>query len=60
MRVPELVKYLLQNGVKFVEHGGKHDKYMGINGNTFPISRDKNKDYGKKMVGKIKKEAGLK
>lgn len=60
MRVSELVKYLLQSGVKFVEHGAKHDKYMGINGNTFPISRDKNKDYGKRMVEKIKKEAGLK
>ena len=60
MRVSELVKYLVQNGVKFVEHGAKHDKYQGINGNTFPISRDKNKDYGKRMVEKIKKEAGLK
>ena len=60
MRISELVKYLLQNGVTFVEHGGKHDKYRGINGNIFPISRDKNKDYGKRMVEKIKKEAGLK
>ena len=60
MRVSELIKYLEKNGVKFVEHGGSHDKYLGINGSTFPISRDKNKDYGKKMVEKIKKQAGLK
>jgi len=60
LRVSELVKYLEKNGVKFVEHGGSHDMYLGINANTFPITRDKNKDYGKKMVEKIKKQAGLK
>lgn len=60
MRVSELIKYLKANGVTFVEHGGDHDKYRGVNGNTFPISRDKNKDYGKKMVELIKKQAGLK
>ncbi len=60
MRVDELVRYLLQNGVTFVEHGGKHDKYMGVNGEIFPITRDKNKDYGRGMVEKIKKQAGLK
>ena len=60
MRVSELIKYLEKNGVKFIEHGGSHDKYQGVNGNIFPISRDKNKDYGKRMVEKIKKQAGLK
>ena len=60
LRVSELIKYLEKNGVRLIEHGGRHNKYIGINGNTFPISRDKNKDYGKNMVEKIKKQAGLK
>ncbi len=60
MRISELVRYLTENGVKFVKHGANHDLYRGINGNTFPISRDKNKDYGRKMVEMIMKQAGLK
>gem|GEM_PF-3536337 len=60
MRISELVKYLENNGCTFYKHGSNHDLYKGINGNTFPISRDRNKDYGKKMVEKIKKQAGLK
>ena len=60
MRVSELVKRLEKSGVKFIEHGGSHDKYRGVNGNIFPISRDRNKDYGKRMVDKIMKQAGIK
>lgn len=60
LTVSEFVKYLLSHGVTFVKHGAKHDMYRGINGHIFTISRDKTQDYGKRMIEKIKKQAGLK
>jgi predicted RNA binding protein YcfA (HicA-like mRNA interferase family) len=59
LRVSELVKYLEKNGCKLIKHGSRHDLYMGVNGKPLPISRDRNKDYGKRMVAIIKKQAGL-
>ena len=60
MTISELLKLFKQNGIVFVEHGKKHDKYYSpITGNTFPISRDKKQDVGIDLLNKIKKQAGL-
>ena len=60
MKTSELLKLLKQNGIKFVEHGKRHDIYRSpITGESFPVPRHKG-EIAKGTLGSILKSAGLK
>ena len=60
MRIEELKKILLSNGIKFAKHGSKHDEYINPKtGKTFRLSRNK-KEISKHLANEIMKQAGIK
>lgn len=60
MRVSELTKKLIQNGVVLKREGGKHDLYYSpITQKTFPVSRHKTEDLPLGTLMAILRQAGI-
>lgn len=60
MKWSELEKYLKEHGCRQISEGGRHERWLGVNGKTFPFERHGSKEAGKGIVNKILKQAGLK
>jgi predicted RNA binding protein YcfA (HicA-like mRNA interferase family) len=59
MKIGELHKIFRKNGIRFVRHGGNHDKYYSpITGKTFPVPRNK-KEIPNGTLNSILKDAGI-
>ncbi|WP_027399788.1 type II toxin-antitoxin system HicA family toxin [Anaerovorax odorimutans] len=60
MKTQELLKLLKKNGIKFKEHGARHDMYYSpITGKSFPVPRHK-AEIPNGTLNSILKDAGLK
>lgn len=60
MKRSELLKLFKKNGIKFVEHGARHDHYYSpISGKMFPVPRHKT-EIKTGTLNSILKDAGLK
>ncbi|BDF57956.1 hypothetical protein CE91St36_07730 [Christensenellaceae bacterium] len=61
MRVNELTRFLLKNGVTLKREGGRHDLYYSpLTHNTFPISRHHTEELPAGTLAAILRQAGLK
>ncbi len=61
MKVSELTKFLLKNGITIKREGGRHDLYYSpLTRNTFPVSRHRTEELPAGTLAAILKQAGLK
>ncbi|GHU41427.1 hypothetical protein FACS1894111_03710 [Clostridia bacterium] len=61
MTVSELVRYLKKQGVKFKEHGKRHDVYVNShNGAETQIPRHQSQEIKKGTAERIMKNLGIK
>ncbi len=60
MKVSELRKLLMKNGVLLKREGGRHDLYFSpLTGRTFPVSRHKTEELPNGTLAAILRQAGL-
>lgn len=61
MRVSELIKKPVQNGVVLKREGGRHDLYYSpVTQKTFPVSRHRTEELPAGTLAAILKQAGVK
>ena len=58
MKTSELLKILTINGVVFIQHGARHDKYRAPNGNIVIVPRHA-KELPSGTANEILKQAGI-
>lgn len=61
MKVSELTKLLLKNGITRKREGGRHDLYYSpLTRSTFPVSRHRTEELPAGTLAAILRQAGLK